>query len=108
MSFNAAKCKHLSDTKKKNPTETSYLGNKVIDKTRQEKDLGVIINSKLSWHDQIISKVNTANKVLRLITRTRGTSTVDDVIRKLHAHLVRPHLDYICFTSLVSSSSISK
>ena len=95
MSFNVMKCKHLSITRKKNLHKSSYfLGNNIINKSNYERDLGVIVNSKLSWHDQVISKVNTANKVLRLVKRTCGKSTAADVIRKLYLHLVRPHLDY--------------
>ena len=62
--------------------------------TRCEKDLGILVNNKLSWHDHIVNKVNTANKVLRLIRRSCGSSVIADVIKKLYVHLVRPHLDY--------------
>ena len=33
----------------------------------EEKDLGVLISHNLSWHNDIMAKVNIANKVLRLI-----------------------------------------
>lgn len=58
------------------------------------KDLDVLVNLKLSWHGQIANKLNKANKVLRLITRTCRTYAIADVIRKLYIHLLRPHLDY--------------
>ena len=94
MSFNTTKCKHLSVSKKKKPMETSYLlGDNIIMKTKYEKDLGVIVNRELSWHDQVINKVKTANKVLRLIRRTCDTCAVADVVKKLYLHLARPHLD---------------
>ena len=68
MSFNGSKCKHLSISKKKKPTNSSYeLGNNIIAMTRCEKDIGILVNNKLSRHDHIVNKVNTANKVLRLI-----------------------------------------
>ena len=64
--------------------------------TEMEKDLRVIIHPKLMWKDHIFSKVNTANKILRLIKRTvRGTSN-KDVIKKLYIHMVRPNLEYAC------------
>ena len=95
MYINASKCKHLSIAKMKKPTNSSYqLGNNIIAKTQCEKDLGVLVNSQLSWHDHIINKVNTANEVLRLMRRSCGSCVIVDVIRKLHVHLVRPHLDY--------------
>lgn len=34
--------------------------------TKEEKDLQVIINYNLSWHNHIMAKVTTANIVLRL------------------------------------------
>ena len=89
------KCKHLSITRKKNLHKSSYfLVNNIINKSNYERDLGVFVNSKLSWYDQVISKVNTANKVLPLVKRTSGKSTAADVIKKLYLHLMRPHLDY--------------
>lgn len=91
MSFNAYKC----ISKKKKPTNSSYqLGNNVIAKTRCEKDLGILVNNKLPWHDHIINKVSTANKVLRLIRRSCGSCAIADVIKKLCVYLVRPHLDH--------------
>ena len=62
--------------------------------TETEKDLGVVMHHKLMWRDHIISKVNTANKVLRLIRQTvRGTPN-KDVIKNSNIHMVRPHLEY--------------
>ena len=55
-----------------------------------------MLHHKLAWHDHIITKVNTANKILWLIKRTCGNQTQSVVIRKLYIHLVRPHLEYAC------------
>ena len=52
------------------------------------------VNSKLSWHDHIVNKVNKAHKMLRLIRRTCGIHANTDVIKKLYINLVRPHLDF--------------
>ena len=41
-----------------------------------------------------MAKVNTANKVLRLIKRTCGTCTQPHVLLKLYNHLVRPHVEF--------------
>lgn len=61
----AKKCKHLGVTKKKNPAQIiRRFRNHVINKTLQETELGVIMNHELSWHDQVRSKVDTANKSL--------------------------------------------
>ena len=97
MPYNASKCKHFSLTKKQKPLETTnflaHAGN-VLSKSACEKDLGVLVNSKLSWHDHIVNKVNQAHKVLRLIKRTCGIHANTDDIKKLHINLVRPRLDY--------------
>ncbi len=95
MDFNLKKCKSLSITKKRNPITTVYkLGVEDITISKEEKDLGLLLNHKLSWHDHVLNKINTANKVLRLIKRTCGKQTHPKVILKLYIHLVRPHLEY--------------
>ena len=72
----------------KKPTNSSYqLSNNSIGKTQCEKDLGVLVNSKLSWHDYIINKVNTANKVLCLIRRSCRLHVIAHIIKKLYVHL---------------------
>ena len=97
MFFSASKCKYPSISKMKKPMNLSYqFGNNILAKIQCEKDLGVLVNSKLSWHDHIINKVNTANKVLRLIRRSCGSRVIADVIKKLYVHLARPHRDYAC------------
>ena len=83
MFFNGSKCKHLSISKKKKPTNSSYeLGNNIIPMTRCEKDLGILVNNKLSWHDHIVNKVNTANKVLCLIRRSVSSQLADGPTRQ--------------------------
>ena len=64
--------------------------------TETEKDLGVIMHHKLMWRDHIFSKLNTANKILRLIKRTVRRTSNKDVIKKLYIHMVQPHLEYAC------------
>ena len=74
-------------------TSTAIYGN-ILSKSACEKDLNVLVNSRLSWHDHSVNKANEANKVLRLIRRTCGIHANTDVIKKLYIHLVRPHLHY--------------
>ena len=97
MKFNTKKCKHLRITNKRNRLVTSYsLGTERIPLSTEEKDLGVLISCNLSWHKNIMAKVNTANKVLRLIKRACGTCTQTQVLLKLYIHLVRPHIEFVC------------
>ena len=97
MKFNLKKCKHLCITKKRNPIMTTYqLGSNEISLSKEEKDLGIIITHNLAWRDHILTKVNTANKMLRLIKRTCGNRPHPKVFLSLYIHLVRPHLEYAC------------
>ena len=97
MNFNLQKCKQLCITRKKKPIyNICHLGMEQLLQTDKEKDLGIMLHHKLAWHDHIITKVNTANKILRLIRRTCGNQTQSVVIRKLYIHLARPHLEYAC------------
>ncbi|CAB4026490.1 Hypothetical predicted protein, partial [Paramuricea clavata] len=65
MKFNASKCKVLTITRKKSPAITDYrLGNVILQRAHQEKDLGIIVKSNLSWDSHIFSIVSKANKML--------------------------------------------
>ena len=60
-----------------------------IEKVANEKDLGVITDSKLTFRDHIASKSNLANRNLRIIFRT-----FTEMFVTLYKTLVRPHLEY--------------
>ncbi|XP_073243955.1 uncharacterized protein [Porites lutea] len=54
MKFNASKCKVLTVTRKKSPVTHEYhLGNTYMKRVLEEKDLGVIISSNLSWDSHV-------------------------------------------------------
>ena len=80
-------CSRKRRRKERNPI-TYMLGTERIPMTKDAKDLGVIINHNLSWHNHILAKVNTANKVLRLIKRTCRNCTPPKVILKLWSGLI--------------------
>ena len=59
----------------------------------EEKDLGVVIDSELSFDEHISAKVNKANAMVGLIRRT--FSYLDSkMFLKLYTSFVRPHLEY--------------
>ena len=54
MKFNASKCKVLTVTRKKSPVTLEYrLGNAYIKRVLEEKDLGVMMSSRLSWDSHV-------------------------------------------------------
>ena len=64
-----------------------------IEKVESEKDLGVIIDSKLTFTKHINSKMKIANRNLGLIFRT-FTYIDKDIFLNLFKSLVRPHVEY--------------
>ena len=85
-----------SRTKERDWKPLTALEPKVSHCHQKKKNKGVLISHNLSWHNHIMAKVNTANKVLRLIKRTCGTCTKPHVLLKLYIHLVRPHVEFAC------------
>ena len=82
------------------PQETGYFytmqtdsGPQAIKKVANEKDLGVIIDNKLTFRDHISAKVNLANRNLGIIFRT-FTYLDTEMFMSLYKSLVRPHLEY--------------
>ena len=71
----------------------THDGTQAIEKVANEKDLGVIIDSKLTFRDHITSKVNLANRNLGIIFRT-FTFLDTEFFLNVYKSLVRPHLEY--------------
>ena len=92
MSFNTDKCKvmHIG----KHNEKAKYMIDGIVMKDiHQEKDLGVIVQSNLKVDAHCAKVVNTANRILGMISRT-FTSRSRVIILQLYRSLVRPHLDY--------------
>jgi spore maturation protein CgeB len=58
-----------------------------------EKDLGVIVDCKLSFSEEICSRIKKANVVMGVIRRT-FTYLDEKMFMCLYCSLVRPHLEY--------------
>mgnify|MGYP003422120574 FL=1 len=94
MLFNADKCKVMHFGY--NSTEADYkIYDKNLDVTKEERDLGIIIQNDLKCRLQCIKAVNTANIVLGMIRRSFVCKD-REIILQLYKSLVRPHLEY-CF-----------
>ena len=96
MLFNIKKCKQLhlgsitTDSRYFMPSDT---GNVLIEKEEEEKDLGVIIDSKLNFRQHIVSKVSIANRNLGISFRTFAYLS-QEMFSNLYKSMVRPRLEY--------------
>ncbi|CAM5110189.1 unnamed protein product [Natator depressus] len=92
MKFNSEKCKvmHLGINNK----NFSYkLGTHQLEVTEEEKDLGVLVDHRMTMSRQCDMAVKKASAVLGCIRR--GISSRDkEVLVPLYKALVRPHLEY--------------
>uniref|UniRef100_A0A8C5LY07 Reverse transcriptase domain-containing protein n=1 Tax=Leptobrachium leishanense TaxID=445787 RepID=A0A8C5LY07_9ANUR len=92
MRFNLDKCKVMHFGVKN--TQAIYtLNGTELGKSKQEKDLGIIIDFKLSNNVQCQTAAAKASKVLACIKR--GVHSRDEnIILPLYKSMVRPHLEY--------------
>ena len=91
LKFNKSKCKHMHLG-----PETDYnymMEENMIANTMEEKDLGIIIDNKLNFHNDINKQDNKANQKLGLINRSFKYMD-NDMFLQLFKSLVRPHLEY--------------
>ena len=92
MFFNASKCR-VMHVGRGNECYDYFMGDTLVEATREEKDLGVYINNNLSPSSHVAKVVEKANRVLGMIKRTYVNRSMENIL-SLYKSLVRPHLEY--------------
>ena len=95
MSFKIEKCFVLSINQSNQHQPFKYTMNDVILSTVNEvKDLGIFLDTKLSWDKHIRYTTANARKLTGLIKRTVGHSAPVSVLQQLYSSIVMPQLEY--------------
>ena len=100
LQLNASKCKSFTMTLKTKPQNTSYMiGADTLEHVHQIRDLGVILDTKLTFGAHVDQTVRKANCALGVLIRSyqkaspRGYLRVSSVLTSYYAH-VRSNLEY--------------
>ncbi len=95
MELNADKCRVIKFGKNEKRPDWEYkLGNDRLQESEKEKDLGVIINNRLSPEDHIQEKVRNVHNLLANM-RIAFTYIDEEMVKKIITSFIRPTLEYM-------------
>ena len=92
LPFNVTKCKTVHYGYR-NPELEYKLNGQSLGKVHEEKDLGVIIDDELKFHQHSASVSKKGSQMLGIIKRSFSTRD-SKIISTLYKAMVRPHLEY--------------
>ena len=92
MELSPEKCKiiHLG---KQNNSKKYFTADRKLGTTECERDLGVLVSSDGTYHEQLCSAASKANRVIGLMKSTFSCWS-DDIARIINPTFVRPHLEF--------------
>ncbi|XP_055615435.1 uncharacterized protein LOC129761723 [Toxorhynchites rutilus septentrionalis] len=95
MSLNSSKCSVISFSRKHTTIQYDYeLFGSILNRVTCIKDLGIILNSKITFSEHIAYAVSKASKALGFIFRTTKHFTDIQCLKVLYCSLVRSILEY--------------
>ena len=97
MQFSASKCHVLQVTKKKSIITHEYsLGQEKLSVVPSHPYLGIEIDNKLSWKQQIEKTKQKSIRTLNMVRRNVTKGTTSQIRNQIFTGLVRPTLEYGC------------
>ena len=106
--LNLKKCSILTVTLKKQPCMFEYsICNDVLERVNVQKDLGIFIDTKLTFVHHVDSLIKKASRLTGLVWRNFRSCSSERILRTLYCSIVRPHLEFctVAFNSISKSQS---